>query len=284
MKTTLVSIVLSGLLLVSCGHKEEHPAAEAAKSTPDVSHSPKRTLDYQGYYKGVLPCADCEGIETELALNDTVHYVLTTRYLGKSDAPFVTKGTYVWNADETHVRLNNNGDGPNEYVVSENQLTQLDVEGKPITGQLATRYILQKMKVDEATGEKLVQSTSHVIESEAPVKAVTYSLAGTTWVLESLGGKTVGKTAKPYTLQLNSKDGRFNAYAGCNRIGGNYVMPSATGLAFVNIMATKMACPNRNFEQQFLQILETAEAYEIQKNKLVIVDQSKNKIAVFYGQ
>ena len=73
MKTTLVSFVLSGLLLVSCGNKEEHPAAEAAKNTPDVSHSPKRTLDYQGYYKGVLPCADCEGIETELALNDTVH-------------------------------------------------------------------------------------------------------------------------------------------------------------------------------------------------------------------
>lgn len=284
MKTTLVSFVLSGLLLVSCGHKEEHPAAEAAKNTPDVSHSPKRTLDYQGYYKGVLPCADCEGIETELALNDTVHYVLTTRYLGKSDAPFVTKGTYVWNADETHIRLNNNGDGPNEYAVSENQLTQLDVEGKPITGQLATRYILQKMKVDQATGEKLVQSTSHVIASEAPVKAVTYSLAGTTWVLESLGGKAVGKTAKPYTLQLNSKDCRFSAYVGCNRIGGNYVMPSATGLAFVNVMATKMACPNSNSEEQFLEVLETVDAYEIKQNKLLVFNKTKTTVAVFYGQ
>ncbi|MFM2231057.1 MAG: hypothetical protein RL607_2315 [Bacteroidota bacterium] len=284
MKTRLIALVFLGVWITSCGKKEEGTAVESPTTSPDLSQSPKRTLAYQGFYKGVLPCADCEGIETELELKDTVHYVLTTRYLGKSDAPFVVKGTYVWNPEETHIRLNTKEDGPNEYGVAENQLTQLDREGKPITGQLATRYILQKMKVDQATGEKLVQSTSHVIESQSPVKAVTYSLAGSTWMLETLHGKTIGKKAKPLTLQLNSKDGRFSAFAGCNRLGGNYVMPSATGLAFINVVATKMACAELKTEQQFLQMLEMVDSYQIQNNRLTLFDKAKTTVAVFHAE
>jgi copper homeostasis protein (lipoprotein) len=33
-------------------------------------HNAKNSLDYIGMYKGIVPCADCEGIETILNLRD----------------------------------------------------------------------------------------------------------------------------------------------------------------------------------------------------------------------
>ena len=39
-----------------------------------AAHNAKNSLDYIGTYKGILPCADCEGIETELELNSDKTY------------------------------------------------------------------------------------------------------------------------------------------------------------------------------------------------------------------
>ena len=67
-----------------------------------ISHNgnsePVRVNKHTIYY-GILPCADCTGIETTLDLNsgDTTEmsYTLTRTYLGKnSDSIFIIKGTY----------------------------------------------------------------------------------------------------------------------------------------------------------------------------------------------
>lgn len=102
------------------------------------------SLDWDGMYKGVTPCADCEGIETSLTLNKDNSYVLTTKYLGKSTKTNETKGTFSWNAEGNTIILSTITDGPNQFFVGENQLTQLDMSGKKITGTLAEKYILRK--------------------------------------------------------------------------------------------------------------------------------------------
>lgn len=57
----------------------------------EAAHNAKKSLDYIGTYKGVLPCADCEGLETVLCINENNTYKLQTRYLGKGDKVFEQK-------------------------------------------------------------------------------------------------------------------------------------------------------------------------------------------------
>ncbi|MAM58318.1 MAG: hypothetical protein CMN25_13360 [Salinicola sp.] len=52
-----------------------------------------------GEYEGVLPCADCSGIQVDLEMmnmDDTGGaYVLNSLYQGRSDEPMTTKGNFL---------------------------------------------------------------------------------------------------------------------------------------------------------------------------------------------
>ncbi|WP_353089094.1 copper resistance protein NlpE N-terminal domain-containing protein [Flavobacterium sp.] len=275
----LISLLFTlAFTFFSCTSKEAKPEP-SPQTNPKVT-SAKQTLDYLGVYKGVFPCADCEGIETQLELQDTTHFVLTTRYLGKSDTPFVVCGTYGWNANETQIQLDNQKTGPYAYAVLEGVLQQLDLQGKPITGDLASRNRLTKMKKDAQTGELLVAKEATVVKGTTPAAPVTFALAGTEWRLHTLLKKKIQSSKKPFTLTLMSKDARFTAYMGCNQIGGQYIMPSVDGLAFTAIISTKMACPDDQVEAAFVKMLSQVDAYSIQKDQLQL-RQGKTVLAQF---
>ncbi|WP_396169839.1 copper resistance protein NlpE [Flavobacterium sp.] len=111
---------------------------------PKVDNS-QNALDWAGTYKGITPCADCEGIETEIVLNLDLTYVMKTKYLGKGDGKvFEEKGNFVWDKTGGNISLEGGKGGPSQYKVGENQLIQLDMEGKPITGDLADLFVLRK--------------------------------------------------------------------------------------------------------------------------------------------
>jgi len=112
---------------------------------PTTSDNSQNSLDWQGTYKGVTPCADCEGIETEIILNLDLTYVMKTKYLGKGDGKvFEEKGSFVWDKSGANIALEGGKGGPSQYKVGENQLIQLDMEGNPITGDLADKFVLRK--------------------------------------------------------------------------------------------------------------------------------------------
>lgn len=146
--------IIAVALLTSCGTKTTtENAANGADSTAtatdtlvaDNAHTSQNALDWNGMYKGVVPCADCEGIETVLVLNADNTYLLKTTYLGKGDAaPVERTGTLTWNAAGNTVILAGLENAPNQYFVGENVVTQLDMSGNKITGQLADKYMLAK--------------------------------------------------------------------------------------------------------------------------------------------
>lgn len=145
-KTAILAFVL---ILVSCGQKNK--TTEEAVETPPVetaiiadSHNARNSLDYTGVYKGILPCGDCEGIETEVTLDAENNFVKKTKYLGKDSSIFEENGSYAWNEAGNTVVLEGITDSPNQYFVGENQLFQLDMDGNRITGELADKYILKK--------------------------------------------------------------------------------------------------------------------------------------------
>ena len=62
-------------------------------------------------------------------------YVKRTKYLGKDDKVLEGKGNY-WNEAGNTIKLDGIKDTPDKYFVGENNLTQLDLNGNKITGNL----------------------------------------------------------------------------------------------------------------------------------------------------
>jgi heat shock protein HslJ len=114
------------------------------KITTDT-HNSKNATDWKGTYKGITPCADCEGIATEVILNNDQTYIIKTKYIGKdNEKVFKEKGTFTWDKTGTTIIFNDFKGKPNQYKVVENKLIQLDMKGKIITGALAEKYVLIK--------------------------------------------------------------------------------------------------------------------------------------------
>lgn len=107
-------------------------------------HNAANSLDYMGIYSGILPCADCEGIDTTIELGSGNSYVKKIIYLGKDDQQVVESGgTFTWNDAGNIITLNEEA-APNQYFVGENVLFHLDINGNRITGELAEKYELRK--------------------------------------------------------------------------------------------------------------------------------------------
>jgi len=250
----------------------------------------KNTLNYEGNYKGILPCADCEGIETTVCLNENSTYSIRTTYLGKGNKIFEQKGTFSWNKSGNIVTFDNIENAPNQYEVAKNTLTQLDMSGKKITGNHAADYILAKQKGTIENGVTVNETTVNLnnkMEAKTVIKKVNpavgkVTLAETKWKLVELHGKKIKQNGKKmYFLKLNSKDGKFRAYAGCNNFSGNYVMPSAFGIAFTNVISTEMACIDMELESRFSKMLENTDRYTLNDNILQLKKGKKEVLATF---
>ena len=154
MKKSIIAISLASLVLVACSKTENKKVEEQTPVTTeaaseatvaDTAHTAENSLYWNGTYKGVLPCADCEGIKTELELNSDKTYEIKETYLGKGDGkPFESKGSFQFDSKNSSIiELDKAGDS-RKYFVAEGYLKALDLEGNEITGDLADRYQLKK--------------------------------------------------------------------------------------------------------------------------------------------
>ena len=258
MTKPLIVSLTAWLVLAACGPAPTEPSApiqpatpkQAAAptetaATPDSSHNSANALDWAGEYKGVVPCADCEGIETSLTLNMDNSYKLSTTYLGKDATPFKQHGSFEWDAKGSVIRLLDQRDGPALYKVVENQLIQLDMEGQLISGDSADNYKLNKQT------------------SVAELK-----LTGVRWRLTELMGQAVTATEPDMTPYLQfGEDGRVSGFAGCNQFTGAY---EAEGLrlSFKPIATAEKACLNTSIEQQFLTTIQGIDNYSLNDSRL----------------
>ena len=107
-------------------------------------HNSFNSLNWNGTYKGELPCADCEGIKTEITLYTDKTFLIKVNYLGKDEKVLEEKGGFLWNSEGNTITLSGLKNKPNQYFIAENILLQLDMSGNKITGNLADKYILLK--------------------------------------------------------------------------------------------------------------------------------------------
>lgn len=96
-------------------------------------------------YMGKLPCADCEGIDAVLTIYTDQTYKMSNTYLGRDVAPYVEEGTVTTlkgdatdpNATVYQLKANQ-GSSAQNYLVSGNELQQLDQDLKPIDAPFNT--------------------------------------------------------------------------------------------------------------------------------------------------
>lgn len=148
MRTYFFTTLVLLLTLTACksNKKQDNLSKEGENmevATP--AHNSENSLDWSGIYQGVLPYADCEGIQTKLILKEDLKYEKEYEYLGKEDDVFIENGKFKWNDAGTKITLWNskNEEGPS-YQVGENKLIKLDIPRNRIQGELASKYELTK--------------------------------------------------------------------------------------------------------------------------------------------
>lgn len=144
MKTQYVLFALLPVIFLSCTSKQGNSSKTETISVLPDSHTSQNSLDWQGTYSGVMPCASCEGIATSLEINEDLTYQLTMIYLGEDEPNKVERsGNFSWNEAGNIITLDNE-DNPSQYFVGENYIAMLDMDGNRVPGELADHYILRK--------------------------------------------------------------------------------------------------------------------------------------------
>lgn len=276
MKSLSFTIVFAGLWLVilSCNKSskstQNQPVSQSisVKDTQSISDieqpidsmipivdNSRISLDWAGAYRGIVPCTDCEGIKTEMVLDASGTYRLTTLYLGVEGAePIVFEGRFEWDKSGNKITLREpkTGEAPKQYQVGEEKLFQLDQQGKRITGKMADKYILHKYYPDTI-------------------------ITGKYWKLIEVNGKKIAKQLKePYMVITDNK---VKGNGGCNSFSGSVKITPMNQIVFQNLVSTKMACMDNgrsSTESLFFNALSSADQYQINQDTLSL---SKNRMA-----
>jgi heat shock protein HslJ/uncharacterized lipoprotein NlpE involved in copper resistance len=276
----IVVAMLAVFLCVGCNPREaknpELPPTEvigdSVISDLDTVHTSRNSLNYIGEYQGTLPCADCAGVKTSIELAEDFSYVLTRTYLGKSDQKIETKGNFKWNVAGDGIILSGLDKEPNQFLVSDISLTQLDLQGRKIGGKLAGSYVLTKMTEAQA------------IKADGEVeKKLPQIITGINWKLSEINGKTVAQqNGKDYFITFND-DNNFGAFAGCNRITGKYEFKDSHARMF-HIISTMMACPDMKLEDEFKKALESTDNFVVNEKVLQFRKGAVNILKFDAGQ
>ena len=248
MKNSFIFLILSVLIIGVAACNSQKKVAKTSGISADNS---KTSLDWIGIYQGILPCADCPGINTQLILNRDMTFKVKTNYLERG-VGVETEGKFSWNKESNIITLDSNY--PQKYLVGENKLFSLDREGNRITGDLADRFILRKETIE---------------------------LTGRNWKLIMLDGKSVRSNAKQPFMILNTKENRVSGNTGCNNFFGTYELIDKNGIKFSSMGMTKMACIGDNPEEEYMDVLAKTTNYILTVNELILKDKNGKSLAKF---
>ncbi len=253
-KNPLIFLALwMSLSLTACGPGtsqeqqagDETPAETTTEPQSRSGSNSKLALDWNGTYKGVLPCADCEGIETAITLYSTGKFKRTMKYLGKDDRFFKDEGDIQWNEAGSIITISTEDGTSQMYQVGENILFHLDQDGNRISGDLAAKYRLQKNRMDPR-------------------------IENTRWVLKEIKGQEVviGEGNKEAFLMLNSEEGIYSGNNSCNVFSGSYELKEGDRITFSQGINTLMACPDMTTADTLNEVFGMVDNYAVRNGML----------------
>jgi len=141
MKSKLVILFVSVLFFTACGTTK--------KSTNKVTKI--KSDAFSETYSGIIPCADCEGIEYVINFIDDFTYDTKSAYLGKTVEDFESSGNY--RIEDGIIQLLGDDEGVHYFKKSGENLLVLDSNRKKVTGSLSDMYVLKPVAKQAETAE-----------------------------------------------------------------------------------------------------------------------------------
>ncbi|WP_342357580.1 envelope stress response activation lipoprotein NlpE [Arsenophonus nasoniae] len=198
-KVLKILLTIGALSLAGCQHK--------------LSQSQNQPVDK--VYTGVLPCADCSGIETTVLFNPNGTYIEQLTYLGKEEQKNTFFSSGNWTKKGTKLFLIDSEEQKTYFQPSTDDKTieYLDQEGNKIESNL--NYTLEQVKPDIKSGEYRYIADAALFKECKTGR--TYSVSGID--LENQYRATGIEAGKPvyvevegyYTIRPSMEDGLFDA-------------------------------------------------------------------------
>jgi copper homeostasis protein (lipoprotein) len=204
-------------VLWSCGTGNDTAKDGNANADDDLDTGAVYT-DWPGYYDGTLPCADCEGIATQLWVRSDSTFILRQRYLGKDSLAFGTMGQ--WHVVNGTMTIGYTGDKPDFWRVVKGGIEMVDEMGTPFESKL--NHTLEKLSdeiYDEVPRMRILGTFTYMADAKSfrPCGSqFTWPCAGGLdlgaeegEVIGSMNGaeleraylKAVGQGGKPWTIE-----------------------------------------------------------------------------------
>jgi uncharacterized lipoprotein NlpE involved in copper resistance len=145
----ILGVFSIALIIGSCGdsaEKENNAPVVPSPDTPAAQAPVTYKKVITAAYSGVIPCADCDGVETNLTLFADTTFELHSAYLGKNPKDTAglnstITGVFMMHSDTVHLE-----GVRSRYLKTDAALFQLDKTGKIMTGKKAEKYELKKVK------------------------------------------------------------------------------------------------------------------------------------------
>ncbi len=254
--------------MIQCNRNPENKNPEVLSNEIELSKDDTiveqngNPMFYLGMYRGLMPGIGSNKTPVVIELSETFSFTISADTIAK-EKMIIQKGTYQWEKDGKSIVMNANDGSQKVFRVGENQLTLKS------NSQTA---IFKKMKSSEVIN----------LESETTQAAIT-TFIDEKWKITSINDKPVSSKGikKDYYVYFG-KDRKFNAFAGCNNIGGDYSI-KGDKIKMSNIIATEMACAEMEMEQMLLKSLAKVDNI-IQNNQYMYLRKKGEVLIKFEAQ
>ena len=227
--------VLFAVALAGCQPEKttDLPAAPASEGDPAPvidMHTSRIALDWAGVYEGLLACADCPGIHTQLTLEPDGGFEIVQRRLVRDAEPSSARGQFEWEADGNTIALNAEGD-KQRFAVGEGRLLLLE------TGQTQPAW--------DRADATLPQSSSAWRSTRQDLGEM---LEDHRWLLvdaTDAGNRRIDALFPDAerSFAFNFAGSRLHAQGGCNGFRGAFEFDGDERLDVTGTISTLMACP-----------------------------------------
>ena len=105
----------------------------------------------------------------------------------------------------------------------------------------------------------------------SPKLSPDYNWGNQRWVLVEMKGVPVQLSGgrRDAFINFEATEKRFNGNGGCNQISGNYILDK-NEIQFHDVISTKMACNDIEFENVFLSTLNSIDRYEVKGDDILL--------------
>lgn len=248
---------------LQCSRKQENPNPEILSNEVELSkadtieEAAENPMRYLGMYRGLMPEISSDKTPVIIELSQTFSYSISMDTV-ISKQKTLQRGTFRWNSDGKSIILTANSGLEKEFIVGENQLI---LKSKSAN-----------LKFTKLSSAEAIELESKLITSEID------TFIGEKWMITSINDKPINsKGVQKDCYVYFDANRKFNAFAGCNRIGGEYTI-KGDQIKMTNIMATEMACAEMETEQMLLKAL--AEADNIIQNNQIMHLRKKGTVLI----